>query len=307
MADQPVGPLCADRLGTDWMDAGTMCLSRSDAPGSTGTSSRGGPQAWGRDPFASPLKLVYSRAKEAVWKRTFDERLSLAGVRVAADNGLYWRSLVGCLVGNRSCSADNTELVFYLIRGGYEGFLDSSLKPFDANRAAWDNRSEGTTDVNDALVVLDGSGALVGAFQLAVPNYYPVTGRMVTEDWDGRAVNAYYNSRFQYWGLAVIDRGKLPKYDPAVRKTSWWIDIHHKAGTFGCIEVNKSATAGTHDFDAFVRSVSARYGRVAKARFIRDKTGGYLPADDDAPETAAAFTVEMTHYLGRLYVLQLPR
>jgi hypothetical protein len=101
------------------------------------------------------------------------------------------------------------------VRGGYEGFPPARYAKVDADRAGWNGR-RGSTDVNDALVVLDAGGGLIGAFQLAVPNYYPRTAKMVADDWNGRAVFAYHNGTFNYDGLAVLDRGKLPEYDPKI-------------------------------------------------------------------------------------------
>lgn len=36
MGDRVPGPLCGERLGPDWIDAGTLCRSRSSSPGPTG-------------------------------------------------------------------------------------------------------------------------------------------------------------------------------------------------------------------------------------------------------------------------------
>jgi hypothetical protein len=36
MGDHPPGPLCGDRVGRDWIDAGTNCRSQSSSPGPTG-------------------------------------------------------------------------------------------------------------------------------------------------------------------------------------------------------------------------------------------------------------------------------
>jgi hypothetical protein len=181
------------------------------------------------------------------------------------------------------------------------------MKTRNAHHAAWDDR-EGTTDIDDALVVLDSSGHLIGCFQLAIPNYYPQTGKMVDKEWDGRAVMAYYNTAFAsaYWGLAVIDSGKLPQYDPAIKHYTNWIDIHHKTGTLGCIEVSSSATTGGRNFDAFVLGISKTYGQPRNLRFKKDGHG-YLPVGDDEAVPPKSFVVEMKRYLGCIYVLQIPQ
>jgi hypothetical protein len=302
MAGNPPGPLCVATLGSDWIDAGTMCLARSDTPGTTG------PLAWRRDPFSSVhatrSALVYSRAKEATWKRRFDEQMALAGVTVSASSGLYWRSLLGCLSCSRVCPGQEG-LQFFVIRGGYEGFLAKGTGLSDANRSHWDGRTEGTSDINDALVVLDGVGTLVGAFQLAVPNYYPRTARMVASDWDGRAVFAYHNATWDYEGLAVLDRGKLPAYDPKIGKYEYWIDIHHKKYTAGCIEIASAAMPATRDFDAFVRAISKSHGRSVDESFFRAKSG-YSTAGL-AGSKAVPFTVHMKHFLGRIFVVEVPQ
>lgn len=38
MSKQPPGPLCSQRLGSEWIDTGTMCRSQSSSPGPTGLS-----------------------------------------------------------------------------------------------------------------------------------------------------------------------------------------------------------------------------------------------------------------------------
>lgn len=296
MAQVP-GPVCTASVGDDWIDAGTMCLARLQSPG---------PIAWRRDPFASDrfaARRVYSRAAEAAWKRRFDEQLALAGVSITVDNAVYWRSLIGCLAAGSSCD-DEGELVFYLVRGGYEGFLPAGYSKIDANRAGWDGRS-GTTDVNDVLVVFDAGRALVGAFQLAVPNYYPRTAKMVASDWNGRAVFAYHNGTYDYDGLAVLDRGKLPSYDPKVGKYSYWIDIHHKVGTLGCIEVAHSGMRSGQNFDAFVRHIGKAHGRTVEEAFVRGPDGYSVAALDGDPDSKA-FKVRMQRFLGRIYVVDLP-
>ena len=307
MASQLPGPMCVSSLGADWIDAGTMCLSLTDAPGVAGAQ---GPVPWHRDPFSSvqlaTAGLVYSKAKEAAWKRRFDIQMASAGVRPTPDSGLYWRSLLGCLAVGKACSGAES-LQFFVIRGGYEGFLAKRMTLIDANQTVWDGRGAGTTDLNDALVVLDGAGSLLGAFQLAVPNYFPRTARMVASDWDGRAVFAYHNGTYDYDGLAVLDRGKLPTFDPKIGKYEYWIDIHHKVGTLGCIEIAGAATVATRDFDAFVRTISKSHGRAADESFFRDE-GGYSTADAvDAASNAATFNVHMKHFLGRIFVVDVPR
>ncbi len=304
-------PLCVSRLGTDWNDAGTLCRSRSSRPGCVGLAEEALCRPSRRDPFASIQRstaaLVYSKAKEAGWKRRFDEEMAGSGIQVAQTSGLYWRSLIGCLIGTRTCK-ESGGIQFYLIRGGYEGFLTRSLMHVDANQVHWDGRKEGTTDLNDALVILDTNGNCLGAFQLAVPNYYPRTARMVAGDWDGRAVFAYYNTNnnWNYYALAVLDRGKLPKWDPKVGKYNYWIDIHHKGGTYGCIEVVRSAFPGASNFDSFVARIIKKYGRPADEKFIRG-TQGYTELDPTAGESKShIINVPMKHYLGRIVVLDLP-
>ena len=283
-----------------------MCLTRSSIPGSTGLESTGRPAR--RDPFASIQRaikhLVYSKAKEAKWKRQFDETMAASGLQIDPTSGLYWRSLLGCLVGPVSCP-EAGELQFFLVRGGYEGFLSQQVKHVDANRVKWESRS-GTTDINDAMVVLDTDGNYVGAFQLAVPNYYPRTAQMVASDWNGRAVFSYYNRTYSYFGLAVLDQGKLPLYDPKIKKYSYWIDIHHKFGTLGCIEIAGSASPTESNFDSFVAKITKRFGHSLEETFVADKSGysevELVPTD----AKANAFSVNMKSYLGRIFVVDIP-
>ncbi len=305
MPDTIPGPMCGFQLGVDWVDPGTMCRSRSNGPGSAGLSSSALTTSSRRDPFASiPLataRLVYSKAKEARWKRRFDEALAASGLQIAPTSGLYWRSLIGCLAASDSCPPADS-LQFFLIRGGYEGFLARSLLHVDANRASWDSRADGTTDLNDAMVVLDSQGKFLGAFQLAVPNYYPRTAQMVARDWNGRSVFSYYNNTFGYHGLAVLDRGKLPAYDPKVGKYDYWIDIHHKGGTLGCIEIARSASADASDFDSFVFRLGRAFGRAVDEQYSREGHGYSLGTG----ASSGTFKVHMKHYLGTVSVLDIP-
>jgi hypothetical protein len=214
------------------------------------------------------------------------------------------RSLLGCLGGPGSCP-EAGELQFFLVRGGYEGFLSQHVKLVDANRVAWESRS-GTTDINDALVVLDTNGNYVGAFQFAVPNYYPRTAQMVASDWNGRAVFSYYNKKYSYFGLAVLDQGKLPRYDPKIKKYRYWIDIHHKFATAGCIEIAGSSSPKESNFDSFVAKITKRFGHCLEETFVADKNGysevELVPTD----AKANAFSVNMTSYLGRIFVVDIP-
>ena len=296
--------MCAYQLDEAWIDDGTMCRSQSSAPGPVGlTLDR---RRLRRDPFASALlgtaKLVYSKAKEATWKRSFDEEIAAAGIQIVPTNGTYWRLLIRCLSEARvDCIVEG--LQFFVIRGGYEGFLSKDLRLTDANKVHWDGR-EGTTDLNDVLVVLDENGNYVGAYQLAVPNYYPRTAKMVATDWEGRAVFSYWNDTYSYRGLAVLDRGKLPRYDPKVGKYAYWIDIHHKLGTLGCIEVAAGASKEIANFDAFLHRLEKAHGRKVEEQYAAGKKAEYQR--DPAATGKSGFTVSMEHYLGRISVLAVP-
>lgn len=307
MPDRPAGPICLSNVGKDWIDDGTTCRTRTSAPGPARANCDplGG---FHRDPFASvpqaTAKLVYSKAKEAAWKRRFDEKLAGTGLLIVPSSDAYWQALIGTLTRSTSCDVTVDGLQFFVIRGGFEGFLAPRLQRADANRANWDDR-DGTTDLNDVLVILNSTGGLLGAFQLAVPNYYPRTATMVADDWNGRAVFSYWNNTFSYYGLAVLDRGKLPDYDPKVKKYKYWIDIHHNAGTLGCIEIAQAASTKQGDFDSFVSRLGKSYGKPRDEQYSADKDN-YQLLEPSPGHQASSFTVHMKSYLGRIWVLDIP-
>jgi len=243
-----------------------------------------------RDPTAS---MSYSRAPEAAAKRAVDQDLWQAGIPVKRDSERYWKEYVARVGGSVSADAGGVQ-IFYL-QGGWEGFLTKAEARGDANRAAWDGRS-GKTDVNNALVVFSPNGALLGAYQMAVPNSYPGTARMVASEWSGEKVFTYHNQRWDYEALAVLDTGKLPAFDPGVGKYRYWIDIHHQVGTLGCIEI---AGISPQRFDAQVKKWSREYGTMETSYFAKEG-GTYVESD-----RAHGFPVKR-RFLGTMSVLRPP-
>lgn len=82
MGERPPGPMCSTRLGADWIDQGTMCVQRSDAPKPMGMKSRAafGPE-YGDVYFYSPafkvvIDVPFSIAPhmtwDAFWRRIYD-------------------------------------------------------------------------------------------------------------------------------------------------------------------------------------------------------------------------------------------
>ena len=258
MGDRPPGPLCVTRVGQDWIDQGTSCLSRSAMPGPLGqliqTVFAAVP-----DPFRAKYDVdhVYSAAPEAAVKRAID--LSIIGGdykrgnEVRIDNEAYLKRLIEeASGGKRSVPGVTSGLEFFIIRGGAEGFLPSSLRGQDASNVtlsgATTSGAKSLTfrfDDNDLLVVFDSKGSLVSSARLERPLFITgmwtqKTADKVYNSWADKKVFVYKNTNFSipYLGLGVEDgfRGK-----------SATVDMHKQEATNGCIFIVDPKTPALGD------------------------------------------------------------
>jgi len=74
MGNQVPGPMCTSRVGDHWIDQGTMCLTRSLAPGPCATlvGCITTPLRGGKNKSKFDREHIYSQAKEAATKRAID-------------------------------------------------------------------------------------------------------------------------------------------------------------------------------------------------------------------------------------------
>lgn len=231
----PPGPLCAARLGPDWIDNGTACLSRTPASGPIGDP---------KDEAAFDAAHVYSTAAEARRKRRFDLDLVgdnfKRGGEIRLDNEAYLKRLIEAASGGRYKVGAAKAMQFFIVRGGGEGFIpygDLAGRDSSDYVATGVNTRGKTTeihwDLNDLLIVFDSTGALVSAAPLLRP--MSITGMLrrktssrVYNAWHNKQVFVYRNTNFDipYLGLAVRDR---------FRGKGVTIDMHKQENTNGCI------------------------------------------------------------------------
>ena len=263
MGSQVPGPMCTSRVGDDWIDQGTMCLTQSLPPGLCADLIRAKcsttPFPGRGDKSAFDKSHVYSRAKEAATKRAIDLQIiggdySRSG-EISLENEDYLKKLIELGSGGKQkVSETSRRLQFYIIHGGGEGFLNSNDGIQDAGRTtgsgqATDGAStENLNDLNDIIAVFDGDGHLVSAAALKRPLRIPnrwseKAANEVYGSWHNKNVSIYRNT---YWfkkqekgrpvgwgviylGLAVADghRGSGPG--------TITIDIHKTESTNGCI------------------------------------------------------------------------
>src|SRR5262245_19265757 len=230
---------------------------------------------------------VYSSAAEAGKKRAIDKQimggdysqLSVVDMRSEA----YLKELIRIASGGgRAVVPDSRGLQFYMIKGGGEGFLDTSYRGQDASRVI---ESSGTTtsgaagtvmifDNNDLLAVFHKSGALLGSALLSRPIsikhpniWSEPTANRIYDAWDRRSVTLYHNRSFDvtYYGLMIHD--KLGWYASGKVR----VDLHKEEATNGCIFIIDPNTPPYSDLarlNAFepklIRDIQKTIGAKAK-------------------------------------------
>lgn len=260
MGARPPGPTCSVRLGTDWIDGGTSCRTRTSPPGPSDIAEL---LLQNLDPAKAAFDRdhVYSMAPEAARKRDID--LQIIGDdykrsrEITITSEAYLKELIRLgSRGKQSVSIDAKKIQFFIIRGGAEGFLSSAFATLNAGDVS--DRGESTSkkvttnrvDFNDVMAVFEPSGKLIRAVFLIRPLQIPGiwsegTANEVYNAWHNKEVSIYRNTRFlvPYLGL-VVDDGK---------KHRGWVDIHKKEQTNGCIFITDPDTPPLHtpELDTF--------------------------------------------------------
>ena len=195
---------------------------------------------------------VYSAAPEAAKKEALD--VEIMGGDYANPSMIdmkseeYLKALIGLASkGKKSVKENARGLQFFIIKGGAEGFLDSSYRDQNASRIV---RGGGVTtsgapgtmmifDDNDLIAAFDQKGKLVSSallsrpISITNPNIWTEgTANKVYDAWDGQPVSIYRNETpgwIKYYGLWIND--KLSYY------AKGWvrIDLHKQEATNGCI------------------------------------------------------------------------
>ena len=268
MGDPP-GPLCASKLGVDWIDDGTLCLSRSGSGGPLGmlASLLAGAVVGIAGKTQYDNDHLYSTAPEAITKRAIDLKIIgndySRGGEVRIDNEQYLKSLIEIGSGGKQKvggAGAKKKLQFFIIRGGGEGFLPDWLKGKDAsNTDVPGSTTSGASatfwfDENDLLAVFDGTGKLINSARLRRPLFIPgddpkkpkwrrKTAATVYNSWADKDVFIYRNTTpgwIPYLGLGVDDgmRGKVGT-----------VDMHKEEATNGCIFIVDPTTPEMDDPD----------------------------------------------------------
>jgi hypothetical protein len=260
MGTRPPGPICSARVGTDWIDAGTLCRSRSTPPG---PGDLGELLLKNLDPakVAFDRDHTYSLAPEAARKRDID--LQIIGDdykrsrEITITSEAYLKELIRLGSGGKqSVSTAAKKIQFFIIRGGAEGFLSSAFAKLNAGDVSDQGESTGkkiTTnrvDFNDVMAVFEPSGKLIRAVFLIRPLQIPGrwtarTANDIYNAWHNKEVSIYRNTSFlvPYLGL-VVDDGM---------KKRGWVDIHKQEQTNGCIFITDPDTPALHtpELDTF--------------------------------------------------------
>lgn len=251
MAERVPGPICTSRLGDDWIDEGTLCLSRSSPPGPCrGLERRGcvttGVTASSPDKVKFDREHVYSMAPEAARKRAIDLQIIggdySRGKEISINNEDYLKRLIEIgSGGKRKVGVDSDgRLQFFVIRGGGEGFLPDWLSSRDSSNVILPgSTTSGATgltfrfDDNDLLIVFSSAGSLISSARLERPlsitGYWTQkTADKVYDSWENKEVFIRKNTGFEipYLGLGVND---------GFRERGIAVDMHKQEDTNGCI------------------------------------------------------------------------
>jgi hypothetical protein len=248
------GPVCSTRVGDQWIDAGTLCRTKTPPPLPAGyfpdTAAK----------FAFDRDHAYSLAPEARRKRAID--LEIIGgdysrsseIRIGSED--YLKKLIAIASSAaKAVSAKAKGMQFYVVRGGAEGLLPDDLRGIDANKnvTTWmgtDGKPGRTIfDENDLIAVFASGGTLIGSARLRRPTLVEApagvrgnTADRVLAAWDGKNVFIYPSNVpgwIPYLGLAVDDGFR----DGSANKGQHvYIDMHKEEETNGCIFIVDPAT-----------------------------------------------------------------
>jgi len=237
---------------------------------------------------------VYSSSPAAPKKRMVD--LQITGGDAAKEDKIdmhsenYLKQLIKLSSkGKIEVSDKARKLQFFIIKGGAEGFLDSSYRNTDANNQV---ESAGVTTTGapgtsmrfsdtDLLAVFDTDGTLVSSALLRRPMWihHPRiwsenAANKVYAAWDGAPVSIYHNRNrhwdIHYYGLWMND--KRGYYTSG----HYQVDLHKQEATNGCIFIvddntpdyvpgNTAAIAALNSFEPqFIKDVQQAIGAQVK-------------------------------------------
>ena len=190
----------------------------------------------------------YSKAAEASRKLLIDEQILKTTKKVDAiafNNEDYLKQLIAIASGGKHTVSGANGIQFFIIKGGAEGFLDSSYVGKDASNIVLTGPTTsgkpGTMmvfDDNDLLAAFDKTGKLINAallrrpLSITNPNIWTKrTADKVYDAWDKGSVSLYRNANFdiKYYGLWVYD--SLGWYSSGRVR----VDLHKQEATNGCI------------------------------------------------------------------------
>jgi len=257
------GPVCSTRVGDQWIDAGTLCRTKTPPPLPAGYF----PETAAK--FAFDRDHAYSLAPEARRKRAID--LEIIGgdytrssdIRIDSED--YLKKLIAIASGN-AVSGKAKRMQFYVVRGGAEGMLPDDLRGINANsnETSWtgtDGKPGRTIfDENDLIAVFAPDGTLIGSARLrrstlvsASAGVRGNTANRVLAAWDGKNVFVYpshVEGWIPYLGLAVDDGFRDGS---ANQGRHVYIDLHKQEQTNGCIFIVDPATpaVGTDELRTF--------------------------------------------------------
>jgi len=257
------GPVCSTRVGDQWIDAGTLCRTKTPPPLPAGYF----PETTAK--FAFDRDHAYSLAPEARRKRAID--LEIIGgdytrssdIRIDSED--YLKKLIAIASGN-AVSGKAKRMQFYVVRGGAEGMLPDDLRGINANsnETSWtgtDGKPGRTIfDENDLIAVFAPDGTLIGSARLRRPTLVSAsagvrgnTANRVLAAWDGKNVFVYpshVEGWIPYLGLAVDDGFRDGS---ANQGRHVYIDLHKQEQTNGCIFIVDPATpaVGTDELRTF--------------------------------------------------------
>jgi hypothetical protein len=210
---------------------------------------------------------VYSKSPEAGRKRVIDFEIMgrnvirKASVDITKED--YLKQLIDMASNGMVTVSDHTDkLQFFIIKGGAEGFLDSSHDGVDASRmverdmATTDGTpgTEMTLDDTCLLAVFNRLGGLIGAALLIRPiivitpddptKWTEPTAEAVFDAWDKSPVGLYHNRNFEveYFGLWIDDKAGFYRGRHQGRVKQAQIDIHKQEATNGCMFIVQDGT-----------------------------------------------------------------
>jgi len=255
------GPLCSTRVGDDWIDLGTLCRSRSGAPGPLdGLAAAAGAGLSALNPHKAQFDRdhVYSLAREAARKRDIDLEIISddysRSAEIRLDNERYLKELIRLGSNGRQTVSDKAKKIqFFIVRGGAEGLLPPGMAKKDASNHVFPGSTTGGQtspefrfDENDLFAVFKPDGTLIGSALLQRPIsitgiWSERTANDIYNAWDSKNVSIYRNTNFDipYLGL-VVDDGM---------KKRGWVDMHKQEDTNGCIFIVDPATPAANTLD----------------------------------------------------------